>query len=68
MKVLKPQKTAKTTITPNRASKIIINRELDKYDNMVLFPEKVAKAKETLSHIDWNKFKELSKGKERKQA
>ncbi len=34
-----------------RKVKFVINKDLDKYENVDLFPEQTAKAREFLSHI-----------------
>jgi len=48
----------KTTVETNKRkiSGVIINPELNKYDNIVLFPEKLAKAKEHLKKTGLPKF------------
>jgi len=66
MKVLNKNKTSKSVGSTSPATKTKTNHDLDKYDNVVLFPEKVAKAREILSEINWDKFKELSSGKKNK--
>lgn len=44
--------------------KIKHNPELDKYDNVVLFPEKLAKAKEAIKHPSFKKLMDdLDQGK-----
>ena len=48
----------------SRVPKVRINKELNKYDNVVLFPEKVAKANEAIKHPSFKKLMDdLDNGK-----
>ena len=47
-----------------RVPKVRINKELNKYDGVVLFPEKVAKAKKAIEHPSFKKLMDdFEKGK-----
>ncbi len=44
--------------------KITVNHELDKYDNVILAPKKVAEAKKAIKRIDFQKVhKIIAQGK-----
>lgn len=61
-KVLKGKKTYPSGFVVDY-DKFTYNPELNKYDNVVLFPEKVAKAKEAVKHPSFKKLMDsLDKG------
>lgn len=42
---------AKVKLSPDKLPKIIYDKKLDKFENVILFPDAVKRAKETLAKI-----------------